>query len=175
MTSRALRGDQLLREEDRLYLVEHVLRLARVLLRIHDARSIPPEQVQVVLEVALVEHARQFQHLRLTMRNQHSRPVLPALAHHDHPRVEFLRHRYASLPYASPTQKVLEQIHILQGVLLQHALHVLRLTPPSHTHAQLLREAVVVARHVVDVDRLLAVVVRRDVVNELLQIDRVPR
>lgn len=159
MTSRTFWSNELLWKENCLHLIEHIFRLSRVLLRIHDARSITPEQIQVLTEVALVKHARHIQHLGLTMSNQHSCPVFPALAHNYHSRMQLLCHCYASRQHTTPTQEILEEIYILQGVLLQHPFYILRLIPSSQTNAQLLREAIIITRHTVDVDRLLAIVV----------------
>ena len=97
MTPRTLRCLELLWQKGVLNGVEHVLGLSRVLFRVHDARAILPNQVQLPLPRALGNDIRGLQDLRLAQRDQHARPILSALTHHHDSRVQLLAHAYMPL------------------------------------------------------------------------------
>ena len=70
--------------------IKHVLRLPCVLFRVHNARSIAPNQIQVPLNRVVADDVREAHGTHFRQRNQHSRTVLPALAHHRNSGVELL-------------------------------------------------------------------------------------
>ena len=70
--------------------IEHVLRLPCVLFRVHNARSIASNQIQVPLDRIIADDVGKAHGAHFRERNQHSGPVLSTLAHHRNSGMELL-------------------------------------------------------------------------------------